>query len=98
MVLDTRDIMDSCVGKTVMGIKALGEDQYTKFNEEQLEKCKKPITDPIIKNKLPLFTKPIVKHPAKQQVQVKTLKNDCNLFSRLYIISCQWRFGYILCA
>ena len=33
--------MDSCVGETIMGIESLGEDQYTKCNEERLEKCQK---------------------------------------------------------
>ena len=84
LVLDTRDIMDSSVGETILGIEALGEDQYTKFIEEQLEKCEKPITEPIIKNKLSLFSKPTVKrHPTRQQNQVTALKNDCSLFSRL---------------
>jgi len=55
LVLDTRDIMDNSVGKTVQEIESICEDQYKTFIEEQLEKCEKPITKPIIKNKLPLF-------------------------------------------
>ena len=40
--------MDSSVGETVLGIEALGEDQYTKY--VWLKKCEEPITEPIIKN------------------------------------------------
>ena len=42
LVLDTRDIMDSSIGETVLGIEALGEDQYKKLIEEWLQKCEKP--------------------------------------------------------
>ena len=92
LVLDTRDIMDKSVGKTVQEIEAIGEDQYKVFIEERLEKCEKPITEPIIKNKLALFSRTTVKHSTRQQNQITTLKNDCSLFSRLYI-SCQNRDG-----
>ena len=60
--------------------------------EERLVKCEKPITDILSKNKLPLFSRPLVKCPSRQKMQIATLKNDCNLFSRLYI-SCQTRDG-----
>ena len=93
MVLDTRDIMDSSVRETVLQIEALGEDQYAKFIEERLVKCEKHLTEQITKNKLALFSNPSLKcHCTKQQIQVTALKNDCNLFSRLYI-SCQTRDG-----
>ena len=62
--------------------------------EERLVKCEKPITDILSKNKLPLFSRPSVKCPSKQKMQIATLTNDCNLFSRLYI-SCQTRDGDI---
>ena len=91
LVFDTRDIMDNSVGKTVQEIEAIGEDQYKRFIEERLEKYEKPITEPIIKNTLSLFRKPTVKHhPTRQQDLITALKNDCSLFSRLYI-SCQIR-------
>ena len=48
LVLDTRDVMNISVEETVLGIEALGEDQYTKLIKEWLEKCEKPITEPII--------------------------------------------------
>lgn len=52
----------------------------------------KPITHPIKRNKLPLFSRPTAKAVSKKQAQVSALKDDCSLFSRLYI-SCQTREG-----
>ena len=51
-----------------------------------------PIADVILKNKLVLLTHPPRKPPSKQKMQVTVLKNDCNIFSCLYI-SCQTRSG-----
>lgn len=92
MVLDTRDIMDSSVGETVRKVETVGKEQYTKFVEERLCQSAKPITDVISKNKFAMFSRPSVKSPSRQSMQVAELKNDCNLFSRLYI-SCQTRDG-----
>ena len=45
LVLDTRDIMDTPAAETVRKIESLGEEEYTKFVEERLELCAKPVTD-----------------------------------------------------
>ena len=44
-------------------------------------------TDPIKRNNLPLFSRPPVKERSRTQLQVSSLKNDCSLFSRLFIAS-----------
>jgi len=80
------------VADTVRKVKAVGKEQYRHFVEERLEKPTKPVTDAIPKNKLPLFSRPPVKSPSKQQMQLAALKNDYNLFSSLYT-SCQTRDG-----
>ena len=95
LVIDTRDIMDIMeVAETVRRIKTLGEEQYTKFVTESLEKCTTLVTQTIPKNKLPLFSRPPYKINSKQKAQLAALKSDCGLFSRLYI-SCQTRDGDI---
>lgn len=86
--------MDTQVADTVRGIDTLGEEQYTKFVCERLEKCTMPITHPLPKNKLPLFSRPPVKVKSKEKAQLAALKSDCGLFSRLYIL-CQSRDGDI---
>ena len=93
LVLDTGDIVDNSVREMVIGIEALGTNLYAKFVKERSLSCEKPITEPVSKNKLALYNNPSVKsHPMRQKFQLISLKNDCNLFSRLYI-SCQTRDG-----
>ena len=93
LVLDTRDIADTSVIESVRKVEALGEEQYQVFVKERLDKCEKPITEVITKNKLPLFRNQSVRcHSSRQKMQITSLKNDCSLFSRLYI-SCQTRDG-----
>ena len=92
LVLDTRDILDQSVGESVRKAEELGEKQYHNFVDERLVKHEVPIADVILKNKLVLLCHPTTKAPSKQKMQVTALKNDCNLFSRLYI-SCQTRSG-----
>ena len=52
----------------------------------------KPITDPIRRNNLPLFSRSPVREKSRNQLQLSSLKNDCSLFSRLSIAS-QMRDG-----
>ena len=52
----------------------------------------KPITDSIRRNNLPLFSRSPVREKSRTQLQVSSLKNDCSLFSRLFIAS-QMRDG-----
>ena len=84
--------METPVAETVRKIESLGEEQYTKFVEESLELCTKPVTDTLPKNKLPLFSRSQTKTQLKQQMQLAAVKSDCSLFSRLYI-GCQSRDG-----
>ena len=83
--------MESFVG-TVMKVKTIGQDQYSKFVDELLSKCVTPVTDPLPKNKRPLFSHPAVESPSKGRLQLLSMKSDCNLISRLYLC-CQARDG-----
>jgi hypothetical protein len=91
LVLDTKDIMPNCVIEAVKTAKQNGECQYATYVEERLNKCSKAITDTIKKTNLPLFG--TTENPSgKANTKMSSLKNDCNLFSRLYI-ACQSRLG-----
>ncbi len=92
LVLDTRNIMDRSVGDTVRRSETLGIQQYKKFIKERLTECTVPITELLSKNKLALFSSKQARTQSKQKMQINALKNDCNLFSRLYI-ACQMRDG-----
>ncbi len=92
LVLDTRNIMDCSVGDTVRRAETLGIQQYKKFIKERLTECTVPITELLSKNKLALFSSKQARTQSKQKMQINALKNDCNLFSRLYI-ACLMRDG-----
>ncbi|MES9880445.1 MAG: hypothetical protein ABW185_06130, partial [Sedimenticola sp.] len=92
LTLHTKDIMNETVAVTVRTVETIGQDKYSKFVDERLSKCLTPLTDPLPKNKLPLFSRPSVKAPSKGKLQLQSVKSDCNLFSRLYL-ACQARDG-----
>ena len=87
LALDSRDIAYPAVIDTVRQIEKLGEEQYDAYVKEWLVSQTKPISDPIKKNNLPLFSRPPVREKKKSQLLVTSLRNDCFLFSRLYIAS-----------
>ena len=87
LVLDSRDIADPAVIDTTRQIEKIGEEQYDTDVKEWLVNQTKPISDPINKNTLPLFSRPPVGEKSKSQLQLTSLRNDCFLFSRLYIAS-----------
>ena len=92
LALDTKDIMATEVVESIKNIKTIGQDQHKAFVAERMIECTRPITDPIKRNKLPIFSWPTVKAVSKKQAQVAALNDDCSLFSRLYI-ACQSREG-----
>ena len=92
LVLDSRDLADPAVTNTVRQIEKLGQEQYNTYVDERLVNQTKPITDSIRRNNLPLFSRSPVREKSRTQLQVSSLKNDCSLFSRLFIAS-QMRDG-----
>lgn len=92
LVLDTRDIADPAIVETVRVIEKTGQEQYEKYMTERVIKRTTPLSDPISRNKMPLFSRPPARVPSKAKQIVSSLKSDCVLFSRLYI-ACQTRDG-----
>ncbi|KAG0721997.1 hypothetical protein GWK47_045289 [Chionoecetes opilio] len=92
LVLNSRDFVDTAVADTVRQMEKLGLEQYETYVEERLVNQTVPITDPIKRNNLHLFSRPPVREKSRKQLQMSSLKNDCSLFSRLYIAS-QIRHG-----
>ncbi len=74
-----------------MKLKKIGLQQYQTFVKERLIDGSKSIGDTIPKNKLAMFKdRPGPALHSKFKIQLKSAKNDCQLFSRLYI-GCQNR-------
>ena len=87
LVLDSRNIVDASVRDAIQKIEQLGINQYEVYVKERLVKQTKAIADPIKRNNLHLFSRPPVHQKSSKQLQLSSLKNDCSLFSRLYIAS-----------
>ena len=93
LVLGTQDVVDTEIIETVKHIKRVGNEQYRDFVKERLEDRTKSLTDPIKRNKFHLFSSQPT-HKSKEKQQIASLKQDCSLFSKLYV-SCQVRDGDI---
>ena len=91
LVFDTTVIVDKDIIHFVRSAESIGLDQYNDFVQNRLVDCTTPVTDALKKNKLPLFSAKTLKTNKKKD-EIKSLKNDCRLFSRLYI-ACQSRDG-----
>jgi hypothetical protein len=92
--LDTKNIMNENAVETLYSIQERGKTQYDAYKKEVLQTNHRKISEPIARNKVGLFKDQSTKKRTKKMVQIKTLKNDCNLFSRMYI-SCQSQDGNI---
>ena len=91
LVLDTKEIASDNVVATVNTIENAGQGQFQVFVEERFVNRKKEVTDVIKLNKFALFSSPRTSSTKKKQ-DVASLKQNCSLFSQLYI-SCQVRQG-----
>ena len=92
LVLDNKEIADPAAVETVQNVRRIGQDQFKDFTRECLLERTKSINDAIHRNKLKLFSSSTTKTVSKGKLQLKSLKNDMELFSRLYI-GCQTRDG-----
>jgi hypothetical protein len=86
LVLDTRDVIDDSVVKTVRTVEELGKEQYKAYHKSVIQDRSCSIHEPIRRNSLPLFKRPTPKTKSKQTGQISLLKHDVELFSRLYIV------------
>ena len=92
IALHTKDVMNEDVVRAVRTARQLGEQQFKAFLKERLEDKTKLLTDTLKKNNLPIFNVQEKKLVSKDMAKVTVLKEDCALFSRLYI-ACQNREG-----
>ena len=92
MAIHTKDIMYDAVVRTVRNARKIGEEQFNLFIKERFIDRSKPVTYPLKKINLPTMSTPNKKIVSKDKAKVEVLKEDCSLFSRLYI-ACQIRDG-----
>lgn len=92
LVLDTKEIMSLDAVVRLHKVEEVGMAQYESFITERLVQRSKSLYDPIKRKDLGIFKCPSSKTVSKTKQQLSSAKNDCLLFSRLYI-SCQTREG-----
>jgi len=90
--LDTQEIAGPAAVETMMNAKRIGQEQFEAFTRECLLHRTKAVDDPIPRNKLKMFSTSTPRSQSKGQQQLASIKNDRELFARLYI-SCQTRDG-----
>lgn len=90
--LDIKDIADTSIVETVRCIEKVGQESHDTYVKERLIDQSKPISDTIKRHSLPLFCKTNSRSQSSTKQTIASLKNDCSLFSRLYI-ACQTRSG-----
>ena len=91
VTLDTKLIMSEEVVTTIQTAEQLGSTQSQSFIDERISGSTKSLYDPIHKNNLPLFKSWKTK-TTKSSMKTVAMKNDVQLFSRMYI-ACQSREG-----
>ena len=94
LCIGTQDVVDKEIIETAKHIKRVGNEQYSYFVRERLEDRTKSLTDHIKRNNFPLFSSQPTRKVSKEKQQIASLKQDCSLFSKLYV-SCQVRGGDI---
>ena len=93
VVLDNKEILGSdAVAVKLHTVEEVGAKRYADFVAERLVNRSKSLYDPIKRNNLAVFTGATTKATTKASQQLTSAKNDCFLFSRMYI-SCQTREG-----
>ena len=85
ITLDTKDIMEQYSIASVKNLYMHRQVQYTLFVQESFEEQQKTISNPLKKNKLPLFSQK--KNLTKVDHQGAALKENRSLFGRLYTAS-----------
>jgi hypothetical protein len=91
VVLHSRHVVD-CTKDEVASVREVGRAQYGDFVKERLFDRSVSIYAPLKRNNLALFKSPRSPRLTKSSQRLQGIRNDCSLFSRLYI-GCQSRSG-----
>ena len=85
VVLDVKEMACPAAVESVRNVKRIGQEQFEAFTKECLVARTKPIYDAIHRNKLKVFSTSTPRSVSKGKQQVASLKNDLQLFSRMYL-------------
>ena len=93
VVLHSRHVVN-CTIADVASVREVGRTQYGDFVKERLVDRSVSIYAPLKRNNLALFKSQRSSLLTKSSQRLKSVQNDCSLFSRLYI-GCQTRNGNV---
>ncbi|CAH1160137.1 unnamed protein product [Phaedon cochleariae] len=91
MNIVTKQSVHENVKQTVMTIEEVGSHEFRQYVDKRIDRRVEPISQPIKKLKMPLFSTPPPRSSKSKSV-LRSVRNDCNLFARLYI-GCETRGG-----
>ena len=92
VALDNKESVGSPAIEAVRKVREIGLKQFQGFVRDCLVERTKPVEDTIHRNKLKVFKAQPIRNVSKEKHKLTCLKNNAQLFSRLYI-SCQTRDG-----
>ena len=92
LVLDLKDVSNESCQNVVAQLESFGCQQHDTFVRERLVDRSRSLDDVIKRNKLCIFDTSKPRKETKAQEHMAALKNNLNLFSRLYA-ACQIRDG-----
>lgn len=92
ITLQSKDIISPAAHDAMKELLAVGGQQFETFFQERLVTRTKKLSDPITRNNVVLIAGAKGKRKGERCHQISSLKQDCHLFSRLYI-GCQTRSG-----
>ena len=88
-----KDVLGEDASESARNAKSIGLAQSSTFTQDWLISRTKSLYDNIAHTKLPLFRQKTAGNiTSRQKKNLKLMKDDCHLFSRLYI-ACQTRAG-----
>ena len=90
--LITKTVMEVTSNKSVYDARKIGKEQYSSYQQEVFVFGRRSIYDTIKRNKLSLYKNTNNVVISTTQKKVTSLKQDCQLYSNLYI-ACQNRDG-----
>ena len=93
IVLHSRVVVPHAIAKTVVSVHETGKRQYQEFCQLRFIDRTVLVCEPLKRNSLSPFSRTSSAQP-KLKAKLSNVKNDCALFSRLYI-GCQTRNGNI---
>ena len=92
VTLDSEEVMGETAVSYIREVQTIAQSQYEMYVDERLKQRSVLISNIIPKSNVSIIRKTQQTNHSRTAYEIKSLKNNCELFSRMYI-SCQSRDG-----